>query len=65
MNIVKRGRPGISRKGASVIAILVPLALIVLGIAAWRDAGVQPVTDQTVAVPLPAVAAPAGGDGAR
>ncbi|WP_156370354.1 hypothetical protein [Novosphingobium sp. Leaf2] len=38
---------------AGAIAIIVLLALVVLGIAAWRDAGVQPVQDMTVAVPLP------------
>lgn len=41
------------RRVVGTLAILLPLALIALGVAAWRDAGVQPVVDQTIAVPLP------------
>jgi len=41
------------RRLAGAIAIAVPIALIALGIAAWNDAGTQPVKDVTVAVPLP------------
>ncbi|MEE4450109.1 hypothetical protein [Novosphingobium resinovorum] len=56
MNIVKRevkrGRASLAPK---VAAILLPLALIALGVAAWNDAGVQTVEDQTIAVPLPAL----------
>ncbi|WP_232493866.1 hypothetical protein [Novosphingobium kaempferiae] len=48
MSIVKR-----RRRVAPVVAIIVPVALIALGVAAWNDAGKQPVTDQTIAVPLP------------
>ncbi|MBF7011041.1 MULTISPECIES: hypothetical protein [Sphingomonadaceae] len=48
MNIVKR-----RRRIASAVAILLPIAVVGLGIAAWNDAGVQPVTQQTVSIPLP------------
>lgn len=44
------------RKLGGVIAVVVPLAIVALGVAAWRDAGVQPVADQTIAVPLPELA---------
>ncbi|WP_170065880.1 hypothetical protein [Novosphingobium guangzhouense] len=48
MNIVKR-----RRRIASAVAILLPIAVIGLGIAAWNDAGVQPVVQQTVSVAVP------------
>lgn len=41
------------RRLAGAIAIAVPIAVIALGIAAWDDAGEQPVQDLTVSVPLP------------
>ncbi|WP_162792217.1 hypothetical protein [Novosphingobium sp. P6W] len=51
MTIMKR-----RRRLAGAIAIAVPLAVVALGVAAWRDAGVQPVAHQTIAVPLPELA---------
>lgn len=41
------------RKLAGAIAIAAPVVVIALGIAAWNDAGKQPVEDVTIAVPLP------------
>ncbi|WP_404481660.1 hypothetical protein [Novosphingobium sp. BL-52-GroH] len=41
------------RRLAGAIAIAVPIAAVALGLAAWNDAGRQPVQDQTIAVPLP------------
>lgn len=44
------------RRLAGAIAVLLPLALIALGVVAWHDAGTRPVSDVTVAVPLPELA---------
>lgn len=43
------------RRLAGAIAIAVPIALVLLGVAAWNDAGKQAIVDQTIAVPLPSV----------
>jgi hypothetical protein len=50
-------RPGRKLPLGGAVAIVVLLSLLALGTAAWYDAGVEPVVDQTISVPVPEVPA--------